>query len=149
MMPRLLTITTLLWACLVGGLTTSATAHAELAVIVHASNPLKTLTKDEVRQIFLGRMRLFPGTRTNVDPVDQDTSTPGFVYFYQAVANLTPTALQRLRAMYLFSGKGLLPRMQASEADIVAFVASNPGAIGYVHTEQLTPGVKSVLLIQE
>lgn len=149
MTPRLLTTITLLWTCLIGSLGVSASAHADMAVIVNAKNPLKSLNEDEVRQIFLGRMRLFPGTRTNVDPVDQDASAPGFIHFYRHVANLTPMALQRLRAMYLFSGKGLLPKIQASEAEVVAFVAKNPNAIGYVHKEHLTPEVKSVLVIRE
>lgn len=135
--------------CLAAGLLVATSAYADMAVIVNAKNPIKTLTEDEVRQIFLGRMRLFPATQRNIDPVDQDASLPGFNHFYQVVANLTPTALQRLRAMYLFSGKGLLPKMLPNEADVLAFVARNPDAIGYIRKERMNAEVKSVLIIKE
>jgi ABC-type phosphate transport system substrate-binding protein len=142
-------ITLLLLTCLVGSLGISGTARADLMVIVHPKNPVNTLTEDDVRQIFLGRMRLFPATQRNIDPVDLDSSMPGFVSFYRRVARLSPPALQRLRAMYLFGGKGLLPKVQADEADVIQYVSQHPDAIGYVHRDQVTPAVKGILLIKE
>lgn len=125
------------------------TTMADLVVVVHPSNPITTLNKDEVRQIFLGRMRLYPATQKNIDPVDQDTSLPSFDRFYRQVANLTPTTLQRLRAMYLFSGKGMLPKILPNEIEVIQFVANHPDAIGYIQQSSLDNRVKPVFVITE
>lgn len=124
-------------------------ARADLSIIVHPDNPVSTLSTDEVRQIFLGRMRLYPNTQKNIDPVDQHTARPTFEKFYRVVANLTPTTLQRLRAMYLFSGKGMLPKMLPGEGEVVEFVAKHPQAIGYINSEHADQRVKTVLLIKD
>lgn len=145
MLPRLVKLTLPLMI----GIMLTGTARADLAVIVHPDNPVSSLSTDEVRQIFLGRMRLYPATQKNIDPVDQNTTRPTFEKFYRVVANLTPTTLQRLRAMYLFSGKGMLPKMLPSETEVVDFVAKHPEAIGYVKKEHVDQRVKTVLLIEE
>lgn len=139
----------LLIAVIAVGAITCKTSLADMAVIVHPSNPITTLSKDEVRQIFLGRMRLYPVTQKNIDPVDQDTSLPSFDTFYHLVTKLTPATLQRLRAMYLFSGKGMLPKMLPNERAVIQFVAEHPDAIGYIQQTSVDKRVKSVFLVTE
>ncbi len=139
----------LLIATLALGAIVCRISAADMVVVVHPSNPITTLSKDEVRQIFLGRMRLYPATQKNIDPVDQDASLPSFDRFYRLVANLTPTTLQRLRAMYLFSGKGMLPKMLPSEHEVIQFIAEHPDAIGYIQQSSVDKRVKPVFSITE
>ena len=42
----------------------------------------------------------------------------------------------------VFSGKGMMPVQAASDADLVAYVAKTPGAIGYVSAASVTGAVK-------
>ena len=42
----------------------------------------------------------------------------------------------------VFSGKGMMPMQAASDADLVAYVAKTPGAIGYVSAASVTGAVK-------
>lgn len=123
-------------------------AFADFAIIVNRNSPVSSLTEDDVRQIFLGRMRLFPSTQHNVEPVDIDASIPLFHAFYRTTAHLTPQALERLRSMYLFSGKGTLPKMVGDEAAVIAFVATHIDAIGYIDATHTTKEIKNVLIIK-
>lgn len=129
--------------------TASSPLLADIAVVVHPSNPLASLSEDDVRRIFMGRMRLFPDSGTSVEVVDQEESRPPFVGFYSAVARLTPAKLKRQRASYLFSGKGRLPATLQDDAAVLEFVASHPGAIGYVSQESIDTRVKSVLMVRQ
>lgn len=135
------------WICI--GLLLSPVTHADIAVIVHPGNPVTSLSVEEVRQIFLGRMRLFPATQKNIDPVDQDASLPTRKHFYHIIAKLNPATLERLRAMYLFSGKGLIPKTMPDDASVMDFVAKHPESIGYVKAESVTSKVRRVVLIKE
>ena len=42
----------------------------------------------------------------------------------------------------VFTGKGVPPRSFASEADLVSFVASTPGTVGFASASVDTSGVK-------
>lgn len=95
-----------LLACL---LVFSTSLRAEIAIIVNPSNPLDTLSTHEVKKIFLGRARLFPGTDQAIAVLDQSRDNDIYKVFYTDVVGFGLNKLKRYRAAYLFSGKGKLP----------------------------------------
>lgn len=127
----------------------SVPAVADIAVVVHPANPLANLTQDDVRRIFMGRMRMFPDSDASIEAVDQDEASSAFERFYHAIARLPPAKLKRQRASYLFSGKGRLPTALEDDASVIEFIASHPDAIGYVSLDKLDARVKSVLTVTE
>lgn len=133
---------------LVVALLISAPVFADIAVIVNPANPVATLSEDDVRRIFMGRMRLFPDSNESVEALDQEEESAAFGDFYQAIARLTPAKLKRQRASYLFSGKGRLPTTLKDDAAVLEYVASHPGAIGYVTQEKLDTRVKTVMVMK-
>ena len=46
----------------------------------------------------------------------------------------------------IFSGRGSPPPIKASDQEVLAFVAANPGAIGYVSADADTSAVKTITL---
>ena len=125
----------------------SPAAIADMAVIVHPSNPMKAVSREDMRRIFMGRMRMYPDSSVGVEAVDLPESNALFASFYQAVSNVTPAKLKRQRASYLFSGKGRLPQVVANEAAVKALVASNPQAIGYIPVDQVDGSVRAVGIV--
>lgn len=124
-------------------------ARADMAVIVHPSNPVTTLSAEDVRRIFMGRMRMYPASSVGVEALDLPDSNARFVDFYKSVSNVTPAKLKRQRASYLFSGKGRLPQVVADEAAMKALVASNPQAIGYIPVELVDASVRTISIIRQ
>jgi ABC-type phosphate transport system substrate-binding protein len=110
--------------------------QADLLVIVHKSNPLVSLSENEVRKIFLGRMRLFPRTSKEILSVDQEASMASQRFFYKTLMNMDTAQLSSYRASYLFSGKGRIPETVDSDLNMLRVISENPAAIGYV--DQLT-----------
>lgn len=125
----------------------SSVAVADMAVIVHPSNPMKAVSREDMRRIFMGRMRMYPDSSVGVEAVDLPESNALFASFYQSVSNVTPAKLKRQRASYLFSGKGRLPQVVADEAAVKALVASNPQAIGYIPVDQVDDSVRAVGIV--
>ena len=54
----------------------------------------------------------------------------------------TTAALENYFRSLVFTGKGAMPKMLASDADMVAYVKITKGAIGYVSAASSTEGVK-------
>ncbi|MDY6921067.1 MAG: hypothetical protein SV765_12755 [Pseudomonadota bacterium] len=125
-------------------LTGTAQAQADLYVITSRDNPVDTLSAQEVRKLFLGRLHLFPGTDLEPLPIDMPQQDPVYQDFYQDVVGISLPKLKRYRAQYLFSGKGKVPLEVETPLQLVGAIRQYPNAIGYVkdpHREMLE-GVK-------
>ena len=64
--------------------------------------------------------------------------------FSEAVIGRSVGAIEIYWQQQIFSGKEVPPATKSSDDDMVAFVKSNPGAIGYVSGGASTAGVKVV-----
>lgn len=125
----------------------SLPASAQLAVIVNPENPLIDLSIEDVRRIFMGRLKLFPESSWKTEPVDLPDTHEAYASFYRAAAKVDVARLQRLRAAYLFSGAGTLPATLPDAAAVIRHVAATPAAIGYVDASLVNRSVKVVVLI--
>ncbi len=108
-----------------------AAQELPLAVVVHKSNPVRTLTVLELRRVFMKQQRMWPHAETVV-PVDWDaTSAHREVFSRQVLAR----SVREMGDYWVQQGvtQGLTPpSTQRSTRAILRFVASVPGAIAYV-----------------
>ena len=64
--------------------------------------------------------------------------------FAQTVHGRSGSAVKSYWQKRLFSGRGVPPPEMGSNAEVVAYVERNPGAIGYVRAGQALRGVKRI-----
>jgi len=116
----------------IGVLSSPLAARAqEFTVIVNASNPVSTMPKDEVAKLFLKKTVAWQSGRA-VAPVELPTSAKAREAFARDVLNKSIAQVKSYWQQQIFSGRDVPPPEKQSENDVVAFVRSNPGAIGYV-----------------
>lgn len=102
-------------------------------VVVHPSNASPALLASEVSRIFLKQRSSWPHDETlAVDPVDLNRDSAVREAFSQRVHGKSAAAIssQWLRAMV--AGTGVGPQEKGSDAEVLAYVRANPGAVGYV-----------------
>ncbi len=118
-------------------------AAQEYKVIVNSANPAAELSTDAVSKIFLKTVSKFPegGAATPVEPAK---ASPARAAFAKTVLGRTVQNLDTYWQQQIFSGKDVPPANKASDDDVIAFVKSNPGAIGYVSGSAAVAGVKVV-----
>jgi ABC-type phosphate transport system substrate-binding protein len=116
----------------------------EFVVIVNPANPVSALTRDEVSKLFLKRTTSW-SAGGQVAVVDLAKSSKVREAFSQAVHKRAASAVDSYWQQQVFSGKDVPPPEKGTDADVIAFVKSNPGAIGYVAAAS-TDGVKVVSL---
>jgi ABC-type phosphate transport system substrate-binding protein len=114
-------------------------------VIVNSATTDTGIPKDVLKAIYNGRKRSLPsGTRVEV----LDLDGPVHDQFVSNVLDSSPAQYTTYWQKLVFTGQGKLPRVFASEHDMVAYVAATPGAIGYIESATPHDGVK-VLTISE
>lgn len=132
-----------LWVSVALGLF-AAHANAEVAVIVNPKNPAASLTTEQVAALYLGNATTFPGGGP-VALVDQPETAGIRSNFYQKATGRSVAQVRATWARITFTGKGTPPKELKSDADVKAFVAADPKAIGYVDASALDGSVKAVL----
>jgi ABC-type phosphate transport system substrate-binding protein len=139
-------VTTLL--CVVGlSFAASSALAGELLVVVGAQSPLTALDKNQVRNIFLGKVSAFPDG-SSVIPIDQPESSPLRDEFYTKVANRSASEVKARWAQLAFTGRGEPPRVGAGSGDIKKILNSTSGTIGYIGKSDLDSSVKIVLIVE-
>lgn len=103
---------------------------AELVIIVHPQFPIKDVRTDELSRIFLGRVHRLAGVPIN--PVNKESGTIERALFDQRVHRMDDSSMREYWLAARIKGEGTPPRSFQSDAAIVRYVSSIPGAIGYV-----------------
>lgn len=107
-------------------------------VIVNSANPTTTLSKEDLARLYLKKMSTWK-TGTPVMVVDLGPKSPVRAEFSMTVLGRDVPTMKNYWQQSLFSGRGVPPIEQPTEAQVVASVAANPGAIGYVSADVPLP----------
>lgn len=120
---------------------------AEVLVVTGANSASINLSKDQISDIYLGRITSLPDGNS-VTPVDQPESNPLRDEFYLKVANKSAAQAKALWAKLYFTGRGEPPREARDDNDIKKIVNSTRGAIGYIDQSAVDKSVKVLLIVQ-
>ena len=100
-------------------------------VVVNAGAGMSQISTDDLSKIFRKKSRNLPSGEA-ARPVDQDLDASVREAFSQAVIGRSAYQMQFYWSQLIFSGKEVPPETKGSDADVLAYVAANAGAIGYV-----------------
>ena len=100
-------------------------------VVVHVANPTPSLPREQVARIFLRKLSRWPGGSPSL-PVDLRADAPARVAFTKRVLAKSVPSVKAYWQERIFSGRDVPPPEQPTEADAVAYVRANPGAVAYI-----------------
>jgi len=104
------------------------------AVIVNKSNPVESMSKDEVSKMFLKRTVQW-ANGSDVLPVDLPANSATRKVFSETLLGKTAAAVKSYWQQQSFSGRGTPPAIKDNEKAVLEYVQANPGAIGYISPE--------------
>ncbi len=117
-------------------------------VVVHAENPISSLPRGTVAEMFVDRVKRWDGGG-RVEPVDQ-TDSRVRTDFTAAVLGRSVTSVRSYWQRQIFSGLGEPPVEVDGDRAVLDFVRTRRGAIGYVSPRaRLDPGVRTVQITGE
>ncbi len=122
-------------------------ALAEPVVVTSAQSSLNALDRNQVRDLFLGKISSLPDGRTAL-LVDQPESSSLRNEFYLKVTNRSATEAAALWAKLYFTGRGMPPHEGQSSEDIKQFLSAHPGSVGYIDESALDGSVKVIYVVK-
>jgi ABC-type phosphate transport system substrate-binding protein len=124
----------------------SALADDGYQVIVNAAATTAEAERSEVARFFLRQATKWSDGQS-VLPVDQSARSPVRDAFSKGVLRQPLPAVESFWQRQIANGRAVPPPVKTTDAEVLAFVSSTPGSIGYVSGGlELTPGVKRLRL---
>jgi ABC-type phosphate transport system substrate-binding protein len=138
--PILLSLLILVLSCII---TTDNYGNNDLsgiAVIVNAHNPTNALSKSEVKLIYLRRIsKRWKGINKNIVPIDRKENTNIRSVFLDKIIGMSDEEMSRYFTEREYMYAESPPLEVNSDAEVIAYVSRNIGAIGYVDASSVTP----------
>ncbi len=121
----------------------------DLLIIVNKNNPLDTITKQQVVDLYMGRTPYFPSGGA-VMKLDAPSTSALRKAFYFTLVNMSLPEINAYWARLMFSGRATPPMQVPQEQDIVKLVSGNVNAIAYVPKAsigELSDDIKTIFVI--
>lgn len=130
-----------------GALSLSALAVADIAVVVNTANNVSALSDKDLKRIYLGNTFALPDGSA-VKLADLAFGNALREQFYLKCCDISAQQARSRWAGILFSGAGKPPAELASDKEVLAWVAGNKDAMGYVDSAAVDASVKTVFVLK-
>lgn len=121
-----------------------ASRAGSVIVIANKDVPLTSITTDELQRIFLGKKTTWNGGKKIV-PIclKNGRSHESFVTSFM---DMNPSQFDIFWRQAIFIGTGRPPKLLADEADVVQFIMTTPGGVGYIDSDTRHDMVKTIVV---
>jgi ABC-type phosphate transport system substrate-binding protein len=109
----------------------SGIASADVVVVVSARSPIMALSKNQLIDIFLGKVSRYPDG-TEAMPLDQAEGSSARDEFYTRAAEKSPAQIKAYWSKIIFTGRGQPPPTVSNSVEMKKRIRDNPAAIGYI-----------------
>ena len=124
----------------------TVSAQSGYKIVVNKSNSISQLSQSEVSRMFLKKTQKW-SDGISVAPVDLVSDSPVREAFTKNVLKKNTGAVKSFWQSQIFTGAGLPPKEVTSDREVLNWVESNPGGIGYVSSNTSLSGM-NVKVIQ-
>jgi ABC-type phosphate transport system substrate-binding protein len=121
-------------------------AYADIVIIANLSLPVKSLSREEIYRIYLGKTK-FLADGVKVIPVDQSSGSLAREKFYSNVIQKSETDMKAYWSRIIFTGQGYPPIQESDDNAVKELVAKNPNCLGYIDRSSLDSSVKVVYAV--
>jgi hypothetical protein len=121
----------------------AAEVRAELVVVVNARCGVAAMTRNEVVNIFFGRSRQF-FNGVEAQPVDMLDTHPDRARFYNALLGKDLSEVNAYWSRQVFSGRAQPPAKLGTPEEVLKWVVSHPGGIGFIELSKADARVRVV-----
>jgi len=118
-------------------------ATGELVLVVHRDNTVLQLQREQVVDIYMGRVTDFPDG-TPALPIDLPPEAPLRSRFYRELVGKSVAQVNAYWARLLFTGRATPPRILADATAALRVVRENRNAIAYVEADDVDARVRPI-----
>jgi ABC-type phosphate transport system substrate-binding protein len=110
-----------------------------IVIIVHAQNPISSLTIGEVRSYWMRRpKKRWELLNKSIKPVDLKNKCEAKSTFYSHLIKMSEEAVESYFLTRQYQAGEIPPVKLGNDAEVIEYVSNEPGAIGYILSSSVT-----------
>jgi ABC-type phosphate transport system substrate-binding protein len=126
--------------------TRPAAAADSFKVIVNSRMTGRTVSRETLSQVYLGKVERW-GDGKPIAAVDLSTTSPVRAAFSQTVLGMSVVSV-RMHWTRTMVGDHFPPMVRSTDEDVIAFVGTRTGAVGYVSADAVLPDTVRAVTVQ-
>jgi ABC-type phosphate transport system substrate-binding protein len=123
-----------------------AAAADAFKVIVNARMTGRTVSRETLTQVYLGKAERW-GDGKPVTAVDLSTTSPVRASFSQTILGMSVVSVRMYWTRTMVSDH-FPPMVRSTDEDVIAFVSSRTGSVGYVSADAVLPDTVHTVVVQ-
>jgi len=120
-------------------------ALADVVAVVSAKSSITSLTKSQIKDIFLGRKTHFPDGSAAV-PIDEIAGSAARDEFYSHYADMSPAQVRAHWSRIIFTGRGQPPKTASTVGVAKKMLLENSDIITYIDQSLVDSSVRVLLV---
>ncbi len=104
-------------------------AQEEIVLIVHKDEPVESLSQDQLKKMYLGKIQLWHEAKVRPAYIKGNGYNQ---LFFEEMIGMSYIRFQRHWLRKTFSGSGSAPEVFLFAEAMIEFVGKTPGAIGFI-----------------
>ncbi len=121
-----------------------ASSEDNFVLVVHLDNGITTMSPKDAQLIFLSKKRSWPNGKVITVVINENPEI--YSTFSQKILKRSTRQYLIFRKKMLFRGQGIPPHSVKTDQEVIDFVASHHGSLGYISQDALTSRVKILLI---
>lgn len=134
-------------ACAFGAGASGGEQSGAFKVIVNPKVAGRAISRTALVQIYLGKARAW-GDGHPIAAVDLSSTSPVRAAFSEAILGMPVAGVQAHWLRSINTGGSRPPVTKRADEDVIAFVASEPGGVGYVAEATAVPETVKAVVVQ-
>lgn len=122
----------------------STLSHGQVVLIASDDFPVSEVSSSAISNIYLGRTFSLPDG-TDVTPLERPKYIDIKETFHRQLHSKSINQLNSYWSRLIFTGKSPPPMEVEQDEEVVRLIKQNKNFIGYIHKENLEPGVKVLM----
>jgi ABC-type phosphate transport system substrate-binding protein len=110
-------------------------SYSDIVIICHPKSPIKTISKDELKKIFTGRIKSINGHR--ISPILFENNQVEDLFLKNFI-NMSSSQYKRHWAKMVFTGKAKKPKAYNNEKELISAIESNIYHITFLNKESFS-----------
>ncbi|HEY8149181.1 MAG TPA: hypothetical protein VIK51_09770 [Vicinamibacteria bacterium] len=123
-----------------------AAAADSFKLIVNGKTTGRAISRETLTQVYLGKVERW-GDGKLVTAVDLSTTSPVRAAFSQTVLGMSVVSVRMYWTRTMVSDH-FPPMVRSTDEDVIAFVSSRTGAVGYVSADAVLPDTVHTVAVQ-
>ncbi len=120
---------------------------ADIVIIANLNSKIETITKEQAKNLWLGKSKKLPGTG-RIKILEHKKESQLKLTFHEIITQKNQIQLNAYWAKIIFTGMATPPKSIRTDSEIIEIVSHKTNTLGYIDSKSINKNIKVLMFIK-